>query len=49
MVEGIAIHPYAGYNEQGKRPNVTLLACMAHAGRYFEKALNNDRELSQWQ
>lgn len=37
---------YAGYNEQGKRADVILLACMAHARRYFEKALDNDRELA---
>lgn len=38
---------YAAYNELGKRPGVTLLACMAHARRYFEKALDNDRQLAE--
>jgi len=35
---------YAAYNEQGDRESITLLACMAHARRYFEKALDNDRD-----
>jgi hypothetical protein len=30
-----------GYEALGKRPGVTLLNCMAHARRYFEKALDN--------
>ena len=34
---------YAGYDELGKRPGISPLACMAHARRYFEKALDNDR------
>lgn len=35
---------YTAYNELGKRKGITLLACMAHARRYFEKALDNDSQ-----
>ena len=35
---------YAAYNELGKAGNLTMLACMAHARRYFEKALDNDEK-----
>lgn len=34
---------YAAYHEQGKKEGIILLACMAHARRYFEKALDNDK------
>ncbi|WP_281989910.1 IS66 family transposase [Aquimarina aggregata] len=33
---------YAGYANLNTKGNITLLACMAHARRYFEKALNED-------
>jgi transposase len=33
---------YSVYDEFEKNPNITLLGCMAHARRYFEKALDND-------
>ncbi|MCP4140340.1 MAG: IS66 family transposase, partial [Chloroflexi bacterium] len=33
---------YDTYTHFGKQPNITLLACMAHARRYFEKAKDND-------
>jgi len=35
---------YAAYESFEKNPNVILLACMAHARRYFEYAQNNDEE-----
>lgn len=35
---------YAGYNKVGKRPNVNVIYCMAHARRYFERALDSDPE-----
>ena len=34
---------YAGYEKLAKREGITALACMAHARRYFEKALTNDK------
>ena len=34
---------YSVYNELGLPNPITLLACMAHARRYFEKALDNDK------
>lgn len=34
---------YAAYNIFETRPGITLLACMAHARRKFEHALDNDR------
>ena len=39
---------YAAYNRLGNRKDTTLLACMAHARRKFEKALDNDRELAEY-
>ena len=39
---------YTGYNELGKREGVTLLACMAHARRYFDKALDNDKSSAEY-
>lgn len=39
---------YQGYDEQKKRANITHLACMAHARRYFEKALDNDKARSEY-
>ncbi len=33
---------YDTYTHFGKQPNITLLACMAHARRYYEKAKDND-------
>lgn len=33
---------YAGYNGFTKRKNIVMLACMAHARRKFEKALQED-------
>jgi len=39
---------YAGYNEVGRGPDVTQLACFAHARRKFEKALQNDKKRASW-
>lgn len=33
---------YDGYHHFEKQPNITLLSCMAHARRYFDKAKDND-------
>ena len=35
---------YAGYNEIAKRNGITHIACMAHARRKFEVALENDQQ-----
>lgn len=34
---------YAGYDDFEHHPDITLTGCMAHARRYFEKALDNDK------
>lgn len=34
---------YTAYNKLGEGDSITLLACMAHERRCFEKALENDR------
>jgi len=39
---------YAGYEQFASREGITLLGCMAHARRYFEKALDNDRERAEY-
>jgi hypothetical protein len=39
---------YNGYNELKNKSNITHLACMAHARRYFEKALDNDKNRSEY-
>lgn len=39
---------YAAYNRLGNRKDTTLLACMAHVRRKFEKALDNDRKLAEY-
>ena len=36
---------YAGYNQL--QEDITQLACMAHARRYFEKALDNDQQSAE--
>lgn len=33
---------YAAYEQFSRHPNITMLACMSHARRYFEKARDND-------
>jgi transposase len=35
---------YDVYHQFEKRPDITLLSCMAHARRYFDKARDNDPE-----
>ncbi|TRX59432.1 IS66 family transposase [Fulvivirga sp. M361] len=37
---------YAGYEELGRRVDITHLGCMAHARRKFEAALENDQSLA---
>ena len=39
---------YEGYNQFEHRAGVTLLGCFAHARRYFEKALDHDKERAAW-
>lgn len=39
---------YVAYEIFDSHPDITLLACMAHARRYFEKALDNDRERASY-
>lgn len=38
---------YSVYDEFEKNPNIILLGCMAHARRYFEKALDNDGHINR--
>jgi len=38
---------YAGYEHYESNMAITLLGCMAHARRYFEKALDNDRQRAE--
>lgn len=38
---------YQVYEEYGRRDDITLVGCMAHARRYFEKALDSHREKAQ--
>lgn len=44
----LQVDGYNGYDEIGRRENITLLGCMAHARRYFEKALPNDKKRASW-
>lgn len=39
---------YNVYDEFGSRKDITLVGCMAHARRYFEKALDNDKTRAQY-
>jgi hypothetical protein len=39
---------YNVYDEIGQWESITLLGCMAHARRYFDKSLLNDKECSEW-
>jgi transposase len=39
---------YQAYNEFEKREGITLLACLAHARRKFDQALNNDPERAEY-
>lgn len=38
---------YQAYKNLRTKGEITLLACMAHARRYFEKALNNDKNKAE--
>jgi len=44
----LQVDGYGVYPALAKRLPITLLCCMAHARRYFEKALNTDREQAQY-
>lgn len=39
---------YAGYEKLAAREGIVALACMAHARRYFEKALDNDKARAEY-
>ena len=39
---------YAGYEKLAAREGITALACMAHARRKFDKALNNDKVRAEY-
>lgn len=39
---------YKVYDEYEKREEITLLHCMAHARRYFEQALSNDKVKAEY-
>ncbi len=39
---------YAGYDQLSKDKDIVHLSCMAHARRYFEKALDNDRQTAEY-
>jgi len=38
---------YAVYDKYAKNKDITHVSCMAHARRYFEKALTNDKEKAE--
>jgi transposase len=39
---------YSAYEIFDHRPDITMLGCMAHARRYFDKALGNDAERASY-
>lgn len=39
---------YSGYDQIGRREDITQLACLAHARRKFKKALSNDKKRAGW-
>lgn len=39
---------YTGYENLAKQEGIVALACMAHARRYFEKALDNDKTRAEY-
>ncbi len=39
---------YVAYDIFDKRPNITLIYCMAHARRMFNEALDNDYERASY-
>ena len=38
---------YSAYKKFGHQKDITLVGCMAHARRYFEKALDNDKSRAE--
>jgi len=38
---------YAAYNKFNNQKDITLVGCMAHARRYFDKALDNDKSRAE--
>jgi transposase len=42
----LQVDGYQVYENIAKKPGITLLCCMAHVRREFEKALDNDRKLA---
>ncbi len=39
---------YQVYDDFANTPGITLVGCMAHARRYFEQALKNDRQTAEY-
>lgn len=39
---------FAGYNKVANSPDINQIYCMAHARRYFERALDNDPERAEY-
>lgn len=39
---------YAVYDDFDRHPDITVTGCMAHARRYFEKALDNDKARAEY-
>jgi transposase len=39
---------YVVYNKYAKKEGITHVGCMAHARRYFDKALSNDKEKAEY-
>jgi len=39
---------YEGYNQFEHRAGITLLGCFVHARRYFDKALDQDKDRAAW-
>jgi len=39
---------YVVYDKYAKKEDITHVACMAHARRYFDKALSNDKEKAEY-
>ena len=45
---GIQTDGYSAYKNMQTNGKITHLACMAHARRYFEKALKNDKKRAEY-
>jgi hypothetical protein len=43
----LQVDGYSGYNNLSNSKHITLLACMAHARRKFDKALENDKSRAE--